>query len=116
MSKLIPHLLSLHSKVLEDQLVAEAQATGLSKSATARNAVDAGFAQVLELSRGQILALTKTDMPVAKLPRVGAHLSRQTDFSVAVFAKDLELPLWRVYSLAIQLGLDGIASASTELR
>jgi hypothetical protein len=108
MGKLISNLLILHSKALEDRLVAEAKAAGLSKSATARQAIGQGFATVMEMSRGQILTLTHNDIKMTDLPRVGAHLARQTDKLIRAFASDLNIPIWRIYSLSIDVGLDAI--------
>ena len=105
MSKLIPTLLTLHSKDIEERLVDAAKSKGLSKSAVAREAIDAGFAQVLEMSRGQILTLTHNDVRMTKLPRLSTHLARQTDRIISNFAADLDLPVWRIYSLSIDVGL-----------
>lgn len=106
MSKLIPNLLILHSVDLEDRLVAEAKAAGLSKSATARHAIDHGFATVMGMSRSQILTQTHNSLKLIDLPRVGAHLARQTDMLIRSFATDLNIPTWRIYSLSIDVGLD----------
>lgn len=108
MGKLIPNLLILHSKSLEDRLVDEEKACGLSKSATARHAIDRGFPVVMGMSRAQILSLTHNDIKMTDLPRVGAHLARQTDKSLRGFAADLNIPVWRIYSLSIDVGLDCI--------
>lgn len=105
MGKLTSNLLILHSKELEDRLVAEAKAAGLSKSATARMAINRGFAIVMKMSRGQILTLTHNDIKMTNLPRVGAHLARQTDKLIRGFAYDLNIPIWRIYSLSIDAGL-----------
>lgn len=106
--KLIPTILILHSKDLEERLIDAAEAAGLSKSAMARQAVDKGFAHVLELSRGQIMAMTQTahGVKLISLPRVGSHLTYQTDNLLRSVADGLSIPLWRVYSLSIEFGLD----------
>lgn len=108
MGKLIPNLLVLHSADLEDRLIDETKACGLSKSAVARNAIDRGFPVVMGMSRARILSMTQNDTKVADLPRVGAHLARQTDKAIRGFASDLNIPVWRIYSLSIDVGLDCI--------
>ena len=108
--KLIPTILILHSKELEERLIDEAEAAGLSKSALARRAVDLGFARVLQLSRRQIMEMTQTPhgIKVIDLPRLGAHLTYQTDNLLRSVADGLRIPLWRVYSLSIEFGLDAL--------
>lgn len=105
MSRLVPNLLMLHSNNIEDRINDEVAATGLSKSAVARNAIDRGFSQVMEMSRGQILSMTHNEIKMTELPRISAHLARQTNRMISVFASDMGLPVWRIYSLSIDVGL-----------
>ena len=106
--KLIPTILILHSTDLEERLIAESEASGLSKSKTARLAVDRGFAHVLQLSRAQIMARTQTPhgVKLIELPRIASHLTYQTDNLLRSFADGLCVPLWRIYSLSIDFGLE----------
>lgn len=105
MGKLIPTLLTLHSKDLEERLLDAVQATGLSKSAVARAAINDGFPRVMEMSRGQILAMSHNDLRMTKLPRLSTHLDRRIDRMISDFASALDLPVWRIYSVAIDVGL-----------
>lgn len=104
--RLVPNILVLHSTDLEECLIAEAKATGMSKSAVARQAIDHGFARVMGMSRGRILSMTHNDTKMTNLPRVGAHLTFDTDRLIRSYAADLDIPVWRVYSLAIDAGLE----------
>lgn len=106
MGKLIPNLLVLHSADLEDRLIDETKACGMSKSSIARDAIDRGFPRVMEMSRGQILSATRNTEKMTVLPRVGAHLARQTDKLIRDFSATLDIPVWRIYSLSIDAGLD----------
>lgn len=105
MGKLIPTLLTLHSKDLEERLLDAVRATGLSKSAVARAAINDGFPRVMEMSHRQILVMSHNDLRMTKLPRLSTHLDRRVDRIVSGFAADLDLPVWRIYSLAIDVGL-----------
>lgn len=104
--RLVPNLLILHSTDLEERLVFEAKATRLSKSAIARQAIDQGFAKVMEMSRAQILSITHNNIKMTDLPRVGAYLTCRTDRLIRNFAADLNIPVWRIYSLSVDTGLD----------
>ncbi|OIO75092.1 MAG: hypothetical protein AUJ57_00800 [Zetaproteobacteria bacterium CG1_02_53_45] len=106
MSCLIPHLLILHSAELEARLNDEAEATGQTKSKTARSAIDTGIPRALEMSRAEILVRSQHIERLTKLPRAGVWLERQTEKVVFDFANDLKIPKWKIYSLAIDVGMD----------
>lgn len=106
MSCLIPHLLILHSIELEARLNDEAEATGQTKSKTARSAIHTGIPRVLEMSRAEILSRSQHVGRLTKLPRAGIWLERQTEKIVYEFAKDMKVPKWKIYSLAIDVGMD----------
>lgn len=107
---LVPKLLVLHSVNLEERLVLKAKTIGQSKSAAARAAITEGFPKVIKMGREQILSMTHTTAKVTDLPRVGAYLAPQADILIRAFASDLKIPIWRIYSLSIDVGLDVIPS------
>ncbi len=108
MSKLIPTLLVLHSSDLEERLADEVKFTGHSKSSIAREALDKGFAKVMEMSRGQILELSHNDKKYSKLPRISTFLHFKTDSFISLFASVMNIPVWKIYSLSIDVGLETI--------
>lgn len=106
MSLLIPHLLIIHSAELGERIAGEAEAVHQSKSKTARSAIECGLPRVLEMSRSEILARAQNTIKLTELPRESVWLQRQTEKVIADFARDLKIPKWKIYSLAIEAGMD----------
>jgi len=104
--KKIKVTLLLHSFDLKEKIDGIASDSGDSKSKIIRLAVDAGFPSVMLMSRQQIISLTAGDCKYLMLPRVSASVELATDLSIEDFAIELELPVWRIYSLSIEIGLN----------